>query len=387
MSTLAIAQVNLVRLLRDRTALFFIFLLPVVLIVVLGTVYGGRTAPRLGVVSAGSGALGADLVKALAGGHMRLEIRDFASEADLRSSVERGTLELGLVIPPGYDATLRGGGDARVTVLAQPGRVLALEQGVGSAVAAESAIVGAARLAQARTGARFDDALAAARAAAAGVAGVQVSVQDSGKRIFPTDIGMFSLGAQSQLILFMFLTSMTAATQLILTRQLGVSRRMLSTPTSIATILFGEMLGRFGVAMIQGLFIVLLSAFVFGVDWGDPFAAGVLIVMFALVGTGAAMVVGAFANNPDQAGTFGVFVGMALGALGGAMVPIEVFGEPMRTIAHVTPHAWAIEGFRTLVFDRGGIVEVAPQLGVLGAMALCLLAVATVKLRRQIVGG
>ena len=147
------------------------------------------------------------------------------------------------------------------------------------------------------------------------------------------------------------------------------------------------MLGRFGVAMIQGLFIVLLSAFVFGVDWGDPFAAGVLIVMFALVGTGAAMVVGAFANNPDQAGTFGVFVGMALGALGGAMVPIEVFGEPMRTIAHVTPHAWAIEGFRALLFEGGDIVRIAPQLGVLGAMALALIAVATVKLRQQLVGG
>jgi hypothetical protein len=32
-------------------------------------------------------------------------------------------------------------------------------------------------------------------------------------------------------------------------------------------------------------------------------------------------------------------------------------------------------------------VRIAPQLGVLGAMALALIAVATVKLRRQLVGG
>ena len=157
---------------------------------------------------------------------------------------------------------------------------------------------------------------------------------------------MFSLGAQSQLVLFMFLTSMTAATQLILTRQLGVSTRMFSTPTSAAMILLGETLGRFVVAMVQGVFIVLLSAVVFGVDWGDPLAATVLVVSFALVGTGVAMLIGSFANNADQAGTFGVFAGMMLGFLGGAMVPIEVFGEPMRTIAHLTPHAWAIDGFR-----------------------------------------
>jgi len=387
MSVLWIAQVNVIRLLRDRMGLFFIFLLPIVLIVVLGTVFGGRTAPRLGIVATGSGALGDELVRTIEGGDMRLEVTRVTSTADLRTAVERGTLEMGLVIPDGYDAALRSGRDAQVTVLAQPGRDLALEQGVAAAVAAEAARVTAARLAQARSGVTLDDGLAAARAAAASVAGVDVAVQDTGTRIFPANLGMFSLGAQSQLVLFMFLTSMTAATQLILTRQLGVSRRMLSTPTPVGSILVGEMLGRFGVAMIQGIFIVLLSALVFGVSWGDPFAAAVLVVMFALVGTGAAMVVGAFANNPDQAGTFGVFAGMALGALGGAMVPIEIFGEPMRTIAHVTPHAWAIEGFRALLFEGGDVVRIAPQLGVLGAMSLALIAVATVRLRRQLVGG
>jgi ABC-2 type transport system permease protein len=69
------------------------------------------------------------------------------------------------------------------------------------------------------------------------------------------------------------------------------------------------------------------------------------------------------------------------------MVPIEIFGEPMRTLAHVTPHAWAIEGFRALLFEGGDVVRIAPQLGVLGVMAVALITVATVKLRRQLVGG
>ena len=37
MTSLAIAQVSLVRLLRDRTGLFFIFALPLMIILVLGT--------------------------------------------------------------------------------------------------------------------------------------------------------------------------------------------------------------------------------------------------------------------------------------------------------------------------------------------------------------
>ena len=55
-NALLIAAVNVRRLLRDRTSLFFVFVLPIVLIVVLGTMYGGRTAPRMGIVAADSGA-------------------------------------------------------------------------------------------------------------------------------------------------------------------------------------------------------------------------------------------------------------------------------------------------------------------------------------------
>jgi ABC-2 type transport system permease protein len=383
MSALAIVQVNLIRLFRDRMSLFFIFLLPVVLIVVLGVMYGGRTAPRLGIVAIDVGQLGSDLVSDLRTGDMRLEVKEFADRAALADGVERGTIEMGIVIPAGYDGTLRGGGTAQIAVVSQPTGLLALEQGVAAAIARQSAQVGAARLAVAH-GTTFDVALASARATQGALPGVGVAVVTVGDRVFPAGIGMFSLGAQSQLVLFMFLTSMTAATQLILTRQFGVSKRMFSTPTSAAMIVTGETLGRFMVAMVQGVFIVLVSALAFGVSWGNPLGATLLVVTFALVGTGFAMVIGTFANNADQAGTLGVFAGMLLGFLGGAMIPIEVFGEPLRSIAHLTPHAWAIDGFRRLIFDGAGPMEIAPILGVLLVFALVPLAIAALRFRRAL---
>ena len=214
------------------------------------------------------------------------------------------------------------------------------------------------------------------------MAGVTVAVERIGEGIFPATTGAFAPGAQSQLVLFMFLTSMTAATQLILTRQLGVSRRMVASPVRVGTILVGETLGRFGVAMVQGLFIVLLSALVFGVGWGDPLAAGIIVVLFALVGTGAAMVVGVFSNNPDQAGALGVMAGMLLGALGGAMVPLEIFPEPAHTIAYLTPHAWAIQGLREVALRGGSIGDVLAELGVLVLYAVGLMAIGTWQFRR-----
>ena len=383
MRALAIGGVNLRRLFRDRMGLFFIFGLPVILIVVLGTVFGGRTAPRLGVVVVDSGPLSTRLVEAIRGGAVKLEITTPSDEARLRAAVENGSLELGLVVPAGYETTLRDGGRAKVTVIGRPTTALsALRRAVDTAVAEQSAVIRATRLAQAEARITFDEALAIAAKAQADTPAMQVTVERIGEGIFPEGTAAFAPGAQSQLVLFMFLTSMTAATQIILSRQLGVSRRMLAAPIGLTTIVVGEILGRFGVAMVQGLFIVLLSAFAFGVPWGDPLAAGMVVVVFALVGTGAAMVVGVFANDVDQAGSLGVMAGMLLGALGGAMVPLEIFPEPMHTLAYLTPQAWAIQALRTVGLREGGVADILPELAVLGLFALGLVALGTWQFRR-----
>jgi len=380
---LAIAEVNLRRLFRDRMGLFFIFVLPVILIVMLGAVFGGHTAPRLGIVVVDGGPLAAELVEAIRAGEVELVVTTPSDEARLQAAVEEGSLELGLVIPAGYDAALRDGGQADVQVIGLPTTALsALRRAVDTAVSEQSARVRAARLVQAEAGVPFDAALVVAARVQAGTPGIEVTVERLGQGVFPEGTAAFAPGAQSQLVLFMFLTSMTAATQIILSRQLGVSRRMLAAPIGVTTIVVGEILGRFGVAMVQGLFIVFLSALAFGVPWGDPLAAGLIVVVFALVGTGAAMVVGVFANDVDQAGAFGVLAGMLLGALGGAMVPLEIFPEPMHTLAFLTPQAWAIQGLRSVGLREGGVSDILPELAVLGLFALGLVALGSWRFRR-----
>jgi ABC-2 type transport system permease protein len=337
----------------------------------------------MGIVAADSGALGAELVDAIRNGAVKLELKEPATVAELTAGVEEGTLEIGVIIPADYDATLRGGRVAEIVILGQPqSAVSALREAVSQAVAAQAAVVQAARLTASREGIPFDAALAMARSVQGEMAGVTVAVERIGEGMFPAGTGAFAPGAQSQLVLFMFLTSMTAATQLILTRQLGVSRRMLASPIRVRTILVGETLGRFGVAMLQGLFIVILSAIIFGVSWGDPLAAATIVVLFALVGTGAAMIVGVFSNNPDQAGALGVMAGMLLGALGGAMVPLEIFPEPAHTIAYLTPQAWAIQGLREVALRGGTVVDVLTELGVLVLYAVALMALGTWQFRR-----
>lgn len=159
---------------------------------------------------------------------------------------------------------------------------------------------------------------------------------------------------------------------------------MLATPTSIGSIVVGEGLGRLAVAATQALFIMLGSALIFGVNWGDPLGATALVTAFALVSAGAGLLLGAAARTPEQSLGVGLLAGLGLAALGGTMLPLELFSPTMRTIAHLTPHAWAAEGFAILVRHGGDFTDVLPQVGVLLAIAFAVLTVAAWRLRRTL---
>jgi ABC-2 type transport system permease protein len=386
MKVLEIARVNMLRTMRNRIALFFIVIFPMVLIVVLGMTYGGMGAGRVGVADADGGPLARDLVARLKVGALNLDVRTYDTPDALRDAVERGFVNVGLAIPAGYDARLRDGGDVTLEYLSQPSSVSSVVRtSVDAAIAGHVALVRAARFTAAQRSMTFDAALAAAEEVQPQIKGVTV-VTDAVSEAAAYPSG-FTVGAQSQVILFMFLTSLTQAVVLITSRQLGVTRREFATPTSVRTIIAGEALGRYAFALFQGFLIVIGSALIFGVDWADPLATTALIVVFGAVCAGAAMLVGAVAANASQAGAFGPALGMLGGLLGGAMVPLEVFPATLRTVAHITPHAWALDAFRELSLQGGHLLDIVPQLAVLVGMAVVLLGLAVWRLRQGIVVG
>ncbi|MET0697848.1 MAG: ABC transporter permease, partial [Acidimicrobiia bacterium] len=72
---------------------------------------------------------------------------------------------------------------------------------------------------------------------------------------------------------------------------------------------------------------------------------------------------------------------LGLAALGGCMLPIELFSPAMTRVAHLTPHAWALDGFAELVRRDGTVADILPELGVLVVYATVLLLLASWRLR------
>jgi ABC-2 type transport system permease protein len=383
MKALWIAVANLRRMFRVRTNFFFVFVFPMVLILVLGATFGGASTPRLGVVTQGSGPLTTALVRQLER-TPHLRVVPVSDPGTLLTQVERGNLEAGLVIPAGYDPGIRAGRGVTLRYMARPDQSSQqLGETVRGAVAQQAALLGAARFAVTEhSAASFGSGLAAAGRVSPSVPPVSVSQTTAGTALFPSTLGQFDEGAWTELLLFLFLIALTGAVALIETRRLGVSRRMLATPTSPATVIVGETLGRLLISVVQAAVIIFGSALLFGVNWGQPLGVAAVVILFALVGAGAGIFLGTLFRNEQQAVGISLLLGLGLGALGGCMVPLEVFSPTMRRVAHITPQAWGNDAFSRLVGHGDSIAGILPQLGVLAAYAGVLLALAAWRLRR-----
>jgi ABC-2 type transport system permease protein len=281
------------------------------------------------------------------------------------------------------DAALRDGTDVAVTVYAD--RANTDQQAALSAVAAvvddQAARIQAAVFATEQAGGTFDGNLELVAGVAAGSTPVtiELDVVDAESDSLPEG---FSYSAPTMLVLFVFINAMAGGAAMIQSRTLGIYDRMLAGPVTARAIIQGETTTYLALTLLQSLLIVGVGALLFGVDWGNPIAAGALVALWALVGTGAGMLSGSVFRTPEQASSIGPAVGMVAGMLGGCMWPLAIVPSALQTIGHVVPHAWAVDAWTTVLSRGGGLFDIATELAVLAAFALGLLMLATVRLRR-----
>lgn len=384
MTALTIASTSLRRYLRDRTAMFFVVALPVLVIVIIGATATGFDHFRIAVVDHDSGPLGQALTSAL-DRSPALEVQHFDTESAAATAARRGEVTVAVIVPPGYDNALRNGTDQTVAVLGD--RTNSSQQAAWSAVASvvadQAALVQATRFAQQHASGDFDANLQRANAAKANSPAIAVRAQtvDSARKVLPEG---FSYSAPTMLVLFVFINSLAGGGAIIETKRLGIYERASAAPVAVRSIVIGETLCYFAMAILQSVLIVGVGAIAFGVSWGDPVAAVLLVGTWALVGTGTGVLAGTVFRTPEQASAIGPSVGIAFGMLGGCMWPLEIVPSAMRTAGHLVPHAWAVDAWTTLLSRDGSVGDILTPLLVLLGFAAVLLVTATRRLRRAV---
>jgi linearmycin/streptolysin S transport system permease protein len=381
MRTLAIAQASGRRLLRDKRALFFTIVLPIVLILVVGAVARGFNTFKIGIV---------DLDRSRASHQLLVDLEhtagistvSYPSVSALNRAVARSEISAGVVMPSGLQADERSGQPVSIPIVAEQANTTqqAAVNRIRSVIDTYGGRVEAGQFASRFGGdfsRNFD--LAVSLAAKTPQVGLATQVVAVSQNTLPPG---FEYSAPTELVLFVFLTAVAGGAAVVESRRLGVFERVLAAPVRPSTIVIGESVTAVLIAVVQSALIVLVGSLVFGVSWGNPPAALLLLLLWCLVGAGAGMMAGTLFRTPEQASAIGPVVGITFAMLGGCMWPLSIVSATMRAIGHATPQAWAVDAWTNLLASHGTIATIWHQLGILALFALGFFAVATVRSRR-----
>jgi len=146
----------------------------------------------------------------------------------------------------------------------------------------------------------------------------------------------------------------------------GTFKRLLSMPVRPASLLGGKLLAAFVIGMLQVLVMFAIGAAVFGMNLGTQYLA-LFLLTAALVAAATAIGLAAATVPGLSSGLVPMLIIAAL--LGGCMFPIDLMPPFLRTLSHLVPHSWALEGFFALIVRGQGLSAVLPQIGVLLAFA------------------
>jgi ABC-2 type transport system permease protein len=374
-----IVRTDLVRLVRDRTALFFIAVLPFVVILALANfVTDGDDAVRVAIVDADRSDESAALAERL-GAAVDVDVDVASDERDVRRDLQLGRIDGAVLLPAGFGEAL-GSPETQVVLLVDRSRT--------SSALVDEAVDGA--LAELGNRRAVADALGGAGVADPDAVVGQIEL--SASLVSVELVGEEGPGgstltfvAGGQLLLFMFVNSLAAGAALIEMRRLGVAHRVLSGPMDAGDIVTGVALARLLVAVVFGAVVAVLAVVVYDVDWGSLAVLGAVIGLFALVSAGGATLIGAVLDDPDAATTVGIPVGLAMAALGGCMFPIWLAPDAIQVLSKVlTPHAWALDALMSASFDGAGAAELWTNLLVLCAWAAVLLFAGRLLARRRL---
>src|SRR5690606_28531426 len=143
------------------------------------------------------------------------EVKRFTDADALIGDVEDGAVAFGVALPDRYTERVLAGESVEIEDRGPPNDLNVRRRNVvEAAVAEQAAVARAALFASNETGASVADARAAAEAAQATLPEIEVEVETIGESLFPEELAGFALGAQGQLVLFIFITSLTGSAQL-----------------------------------------------------------------------------------------------------------------------------------------------------------------------------
>ena len=173
-------------------------------------------------------------------------------------------------------------------------------------------------------------------------------------------------------VMFALFTILSGGGALLREKETGTFRRLLMAPVTRTSILIGKLLPTFITVLLQMTVFFAFGHLVFGMELGQSLGGLVLVgAAVAMAATSMSILMATFVKTESQLSGVSLLVVLAMSSLGGSWWPLEIVPDFMRTLAHViTINAWAMDGFKDILWYGRGVVDVLPEVGVLVLISL-----------------
>jgi ABC-2 type transport system permease protein len=334
---------------RDRTALLFTILIPVLFLVLFGSIYKSSGTPKVSVIEVGRVAL-LDQAEAAAPGELG-KVLSVTHSGDLSASL---------------DAVRKGNDDA---VVQQQGRTLVVHYSIADQT--KAGVVQAV----------FGSIVQRADAAAAGrSAGYQLSasqVEDTSlKPIQYLAPGLLGWAIASG-------GAFGAAITLVNWRQTKLLRRLRLAPVSVGSIVLARVGISLAVALVQlAVFLGIATLPYFGLrlsaDW---WMAIPVVICGTLAFLSIGLLVGSVTTSQQAATAVANIIILPMAFLGGAFVPLDFAPAWIRDVSYAMPLRYLVTGMQNVMARGEGPVAALPAIGILLGLT-AVLTIAAVRLFR-----
>jgi ABC-2 type transport system permease protein len=370
---------------RDVHGLAVLFVMPVAFIVVMSLALGdafkedGGRPLEFSVLAADGAAFAGRFAQRLAAEGARARPAP-PDESAAREAVRLGSPALVVILPRGFEQAL---GEPPTPGRALPGLILLADPALPPAqtIAFQHrvrAAVLALRVAElTRRAGLPTDPVTLDPGKSIGIAVEAVGTPRAGR---PSSVQQ---NVPAWLIFGMFFVVMPLSSLFIVERREGTLARLASQQVPFPVVLLGKVGPFFAINMGQTALMLLAGRSL--VPWlgGEALALpqrwDVLVLVAActsLAAIGWGLLVAVTARTMEQATVIGGVGNILAAAIGGIMVPRFIMPAGMQRWADLSPMAWALEGFHTVILRQGSLADAAAPCAKLVALAAALLAAA-----------
>ncbi len=422
----------------DPVAIGLTFIVPMVMILVFGFVFGGQgkeivSELRVIAVNEDSGAAGARLISSLdklGELHMIQTIGKDSLKIDSARAaglVRKGDYSAALVVPRDFTEGIKNG-ELRAHVLEDPrdpvttGMLVGLMQKTSFEtfpLLMPTAMM--SEMLDSSTTSAFDNDLAAAIEKNFGLDLPEDSRSFSdlipedmllGETSMGSDSGGFSMGkafdkinkiertaivgqdvvnpavshtTAGTAVTFMLFGVGAIAASLLREMRSGTAQRLLLMGATAGDILLSKLLYSVIMGSFQLFVMMVYGWLIFSLQIWDHLPAMLfMIVVTAATMSAVGLVISALSSTEEQAGGIQVVVILSMSAIGGAMFPSFMLPNIIKMIGKVTPVFWAMQGFNDIFWRDQGIPGILMESGICLAMTAVMTVVAVMVFRRRL---